>query len=117
MSKAYWIARSQVLDPVAYADAVRRAHAASAKLRMGKRLLVQGGRFQQLEGTTLFDRYVLIEFPDFESAVRFHGSPEYQEAAAIRISGGGITEVVIVEGLSPSSEVAHTLDERHQPIN
>ena len=43
-------------------------------------------------------RFVLLEFPTFESAVTCFQSPEYVAAASHRRSGAGIVENVIVEG-------------------
>ena len=99
MSKGYWIARSHIIDPVAYGEYALRAGEAANKLFNGARVLARGGRSISLEGTAAFERQVLIEFPDFEAALAFHASPEYQAAAAIRLAGAGINELVIVEGI------------------
>ncbi len=103
MSKAYWIARAQIIDPLAYGEYARLAGEAGAKLFDGARILSRGGRVTVLEGAPAFERHVLIEFPDFDAAVRFHRSPEYQAAAAIRLAGAGINELVIVEGVDDSN--------------
>ena len=106
MKKAYWIARSRIIDPVAYGEYARLAGEAGAKLfgeagakLFGEaRILVRGGDFRTIEGPVAFERHVLIEFPTFDAALGFHASPEYRKAASIRI-GAGINELVIVEGI------------------
>jgi len=39
----------------------------------------------------------VVEFPSMGQTVACHQSPEYQEAAAFRLKGAGINELVIVE--------------------
>ncbi len=95
--KAYWIARSRIIEPNAYGEYARRAGAAGEKLFNGARILARGGRAQILEGETAFTRHVLIEFPSFDAALGFYHSEEYQAAAAIRLAGAGVNELVIVE--------------------
>jgi len=97
MRKAYWIARSRIIDPVAYGEYVRLAGEAGAKLFGEARILARGGDFRTIEGPATFQRHVLIEFPTFDAALGFHASPEYRKAASIRV-GAGINELVIVEG-------------------
>jgi len=97
MKKAYWIARSRITDPVAYAEYARLAGEAGAKLFGEARILARGGDFRTIEGPATFQRHVLIEFPTFDAALGFQASPEYRKAASIRV-GAGINELVIVEG-------------------
>jgi uncharacterized protein (DUF1330 family) len=98
MKKAYWIARSRIIDPVAYGEYARLAGEAGAKLFGEARILARGGDFRTIEGPATFQRHVLIEFPTFDAALGFHASPEYRKAASIRV-GAGINELVIVEGV------------------
>jgi uncharacterized protein (DUF1330 family) len=98
MKKAYWIARSRIIDPVAYGKYARLAGEAGAKLFGEAKVLARGGDFRTIEGPAIFERHVLIEFPTFDAALEFHASPEYREAASIRI-GAGVNELVIVEGI------------------
>ena len=95
---AYWVARSKVNDPdqyKKYADLVP-----GILEKFGGRFLARGGKFEILEGTDKFQRFVVIEFPSFEKAVACHGSPEYREAEAHRQKdGAGELEIVIVESI------------------
>jgi len=50
-----------------------------------------------LEGDIPFDRIVVSEFPDVETAKKFYNSPEYQEARKHRL-GAAEFHMVIVEG-------------------
>lgn len=94
---AYWVARSKINDPEQYKKYTDRVPDI-LKLYGGK-VLARGGRFQILEGPEKFGRFVVIEFPSLEQAVKCHDSPEYQEASAFRKSGAGEVELVIVEGI------------------
>jgi uncharacterized protein (DUF1330 family) len=93
---AYWVARSKVNDPVEYKKYTDRVPGILKKY--GGKVLARGGRYKILEGPERFHRFVVIEFPSLEQAVKCHASPEYQEAAAFRKGGGGEVELVIVEG-------------------
>jgi uncharacterized protein (DUF1330 family) len=93
---AYWVARSKVNDPVEYKKYTDRVPGILKKY--GGKVLARGGRYKILEGPERFHRFVVIEFPTLEQAVKCHASPEYQEAAAFRKGGGGEVELVIVEG-------------------
>ncbi len=93
---AYWVARSRIVDPVAYKRYTDRIP--EIIRQHGGKVLARGGRYRIMEGPETFHRFVVIEFPTMEQAVACFESPEYQEAAAFRKHGGGIVENVIVEG-------------------
>jgi uncharacterized protein (DUF1330 family) len=93
---AYWVARSRIDDPVQYKKYTDLVPAIIA--RHGGKVLARGGKFRVMEGPDTFRRFVVIEFPTFEQAVACFESPEYQDAAAHRKTGGGIVENVIVDG-------------------
>jgi len=97
---AYWVARAKILDPVEYKKYTDRVPAILKKYN-GK-VLARGGRQEQLEGPETFERHAIVEFPSVEDAVACHQSEEYQEAASFRKDGGGINELVIVEGVEPA---------------
>lgn len=92
---AYWLARAKIVDPVDYKKYTDRVPEILAK--HGAKVLARGGRYQVLEGTEAFERFVVVEFPSLEQAVACHQSQEYQEAARFRLGGAGINELVIVE--------------------
>jgi uncharacterized protein (DUF1330 family) len=92
---AYWVARSRVIDPVQYKKYTDGVPAIIA--RYGGKVLARGGRFEVLEGTDRFHRFVVIEFPTFEQGVACYKSPEYTALAALRQDGAGEVETIMVE--------------------
>ena len=92
---AYWIARSKILDPVAYKKYTDRIP--DILKQYGGKVLARGGKYRIMEGPDTFHRFVVIEFPTLEQGVACFESPEYQDAAQFRKHGGGIVENVIVE--------------------
>jgi len=93
---AYWLARCKINDPVEYKKYTDQVPGIIAKF--GGKVLARGGRFQIMEGSDKYHRFVVIEFPTLEQAVACHRSPEYQNAAAYRRAAGvGEVEQVIVE--------------------
>jgi uncharacterized protein (DUF1330 family) len=97
--KAYWVARVKVHDPVSYGRYAEQVPEIVAKF--GGRFLARGGRFNVLEGTDKFDRFVVVEFPSFEQAQACHDSAEYTAAAAHRRNGAGENDLIIVEAAAP----------------
>ena len=94
MAKGYWIARIDVTDPEAY-KAYVAANAGPFK-KYGARFLVRGGRFENPEGSCR-TRNVVIEFPSYQVALDCWHSPEYQDAAALRLTAS-TGDLVIIEG-------------------
>ena len=93
---AYWLARSKINDPVAYKRYTDQVPGIIA--RHGGKVLARGGKFEVMEGPEHFERFVVIEFPDFESGVACFRSPEYDEAARHRReNGAGEVQTVILE--------------------
>ena len=92
---AYWIARARIIDPIAFKKYTDRSPSVIAKY--GGRFLARGGRFQIMEGPNEFNRFVVIEFPTFEQGVACYKSPEYTALAALRQSGAGEVETIMVE--------------------
>ena len=93
---AYWLARSRITDPVEYKKYTDLVPGILA--RHGGKVLARGGKYQIMEGPEDFKRFVVLEFPTFESAVNCFQSEEYKAAASNRRNGGGIVENVIVDG-------------------
>jgi uncharacterized protein (DUF1330 family) len=82
MPKGYWIARVDVRNEEGYKPYVT-ANAAIFK-KFGARFVVRGGKFECPEGLSR-SRNLVIEFPDYATALACYRSPdsaEYQGAAA-----------------------------------
>ncbi|MFZ2649933.1 MAG: DUF1330 domain-containing protein [Burkholderiaceae bacterium] len=95
---AYWMARARIDDPVEYKKYADRVPKIVASF--GGKILARGGKFQILEGTDRFSRFVVIEFATLAQAVACHDCPAYQEASAFRKREGvGEVEIAIVEAL------------------
>jgi len=92
---AYWVARSKVIDPVAYKRYTDLVPAIIAQYN-GK-VLARGGNFKILEGTDKYHRFVVIEFPSLADGEACFNSSDYQAAAANRRDGGGEVELILVE--------------------
>jgi uncharacterized protein (DUF1330 family) len=93
---AYWVARSRIDNPVEYKKYTDRVPGIIA--RFGGKVLARGGRYRIMEGPENFKRFVVIEFPTLERGIECFESNEYREAAAFRRNGGGVVELVMVEG-------------------
>lgn len=94
MAKGYWIGRVQVSDDVGYRRYVEANAAAFA--RFGGRFLVRGGPFEAVEGEAR-ERNVVIEFPDYATALECYRSVEYAEAMAHRLPAA-TADLIIIEG-------------------
>ncbi|MDO9476535.1 MAG: DUF1330 domain-containing protein [Pseudohongiella sp.] len=97
MPKAYWIVQVDIDDLEKYKDYVA-ANAAPFK-KYDAKFLVRGGRFETVEGTSR-SRHVVLEFPDYQSAMACWHSPEYQRAIALRQPVSTL-DLVIIEGYEP----------------
>ena len=94
MAKGYWIARVDVHSDEGYKP-YAAANPAIFK-KFGGRFVVRAGRFEAPEGTAR-SRNVVIEFPDYESALACYRSPEYQANIKVRLPHS-LAELVIIEG-------------------
>jgi uncharacterized protein (DUF1330 family) len=94
MPKAYWIGRVEVHNEDGYKPYVA-ANPAIFKA-YGGRFIVRGGQFECPEGESR-SRNVVIEFPDYATALACYRSPEYQANLKIR-QANAITDLIIVEG-------------------
>ena len=92
---AYVIATVHVTDESAYA--VYREMVAPTIEAYGGRYLARGGRAETLEGSGAPGRVIVVEFPDYERALAWYGSPEYAEAKLQR-QGSSRGELILVEG-------------------
>ena len=94
MAKGYWIGRVDVHNEEGYKP-YAQANGAIFK-KWGGRFVVRGGKHTGVEGQAR-SRNVVIEFPDYDTALACYRSPEYQENIKRR-QPHSTAELVIVEG-------------------
>ena len=94
MPKGYWVGRIDVHNADAYKNYVAANGTAFAKF--GGRFLVRGGKMETVLGSARM-RNVVIEFPDYETALACYHSPEYQAARA-KQEGGAEVDLIVIEG-------------------
>jgi uncharacterized protein (DUF1330 family) len=94
MAKAYWVARVDVHNDEGYKEYA--AHNPAIFKKFGARFVVRGGKFENPEGQSR-SRNVVIEFPDYETALACYRSPEYQENIKRR-QPHSLADLVIIEG-------------------
>ena len=98
MPKGYWIAHNDVHDAETYKGYIA-ANAAVFK-KYGARFLVRAGTYEAVEGPSRA-RHVVIEFPDYATALTCYRSPEYADAMKMRVDASE-GSVVVVEGYDPA---------------
>ena len=90
---------------VADAEAYKAYQAAAGPMlrQFGARFLVRGGRTEIVEGGAP-PRTAVIEFPDYDTALRCWNSPEYARAKALRqgVASGTVVIVESYDGPQPS---------------
>jgi uncharacterized protein (DUF1330 family) len=94
MAKAYWMAQIDVHDLQDY-----QAYLAANQIafrKFGARYVVRAGRAEAVEGTCR-SRLVVIEFPDYATALACYRSAEYQHAITLR-QGHAAVDIAVVEG-------------------
>ena len=94
MPKGYWIGRVDVHDEEGYKP-YAAANPAIFK-KFGGRYVVRGGKCDGVEGESR-SRNVVIEFPDYETALACYRSPEYQANIKVR-QPHSIADLIVVEG-------------------
>src|SRR5437764_10762710 len=94
MPKGYWIANVDITDAEGYKAYV--ASNAEAFRKYGARFVVRGGKSECVEGKSR-SRLVVLEFPDFATALACYRSPEYDKARERRL-GKSEVDLVVVEG-------------------
>ena len=94
MAKGYWIARVDVQNEEGY-KAYAAANPAIFK-KFGARFVVRAGKFEGIEGQSR-TRNVVIEFPDYATALACYRSPEYQENIKRRLPHS-TADLIIIEG-------------------
>ena len=94
MARGYWIGRVDVHNEEGY-KCYAAANPAIFK-KFGGRYVVRGGKFDGVEGESR-SRNVVIEFPDYETALACYRSPEYQANIKVR-QPHSIAELIVIEG-------------------
>lgn len=94
MAKGYWIARVDVTNDEGY-----KAYAAANPgifKKFGGRFVVRAGKSDIAEGSNR-SRNIVVEFPDYASALACYRSPEYQENIKRRLPHATV-DLVVIEG-------------------
>jgi uncharacterized protein (DUF1330 family) len=94
MAKGYWIAHVDVTDPDGYEKYKAANGVAFAKY--GGRFLVRGGTHLVARGAAKA-RHVVIEFPDYATAIACLESDEYKRAAKFR-DAASLSDIIVAEG-------------------
>ena len=94
MPKGYWIAHVDVSDDEGYKPYAAANQAIFKKF--GGRFVVRGGKSELMEGKSR-SRHVVIEFPDYATALACYRSPEYQENIKRRLPHSA-ADLLIIEG-------------------
>ncbi len=94
MPKGYWIGRVDVHNLEGYQPYTVNNPAIFQKF--GGKFIVRGGRFENPEGGSRA-RNVVIEFPDYATALACYNSPEYQANLKIR-QPHSQADIVVIEG-------------------
>ncbi len=94
MAKGYWLAQVDVTDAEAYKAYIAANQIAFRKY--GARYVIRAGRHQAVEGACR-SRLVVIEFPDYDTALACYCSSEYQHAITLR-RGYAVADIAVVEG-------------------
>ncbi len=64
--------------------------------KFGGKFIVRGGKFTSVEGQSR-SRNVVIEFPDYQTALACYNSPEYQANIKVR-QPHSIADLIVIEG-------------------
>jgi uncharacterized protein (DUF1330 family) len=94
MAKGYWVARVDVHNEEGYKPYMAANPAIFQKF--GGKFVVRGGKFIAPEGQSR-SRNVVIEFPDYETALACYNSPEYQANIKVR-QPHSMADLIIIEG-------------------
>ena len=94
MAKGYWIGRVDVKSE----EGFKPYAAANAAIfeKFGGRYLIRSGKFEAVEGNSRA-RNVVVEFPDYASALACYRSPEYQENIKVRLPHA-VVDLIVIEG-------------------
>ena len=93
-AKGYWIGRVDVHNEEGYKPYMAANPAIFQKF--GGKFIVRGGKVTGVEGQSR-SRNVVIEFPDYATALACYQSPEYQANIKVR-QPHSIADLIIIEG-------------------
>ena len=93
-AKGYWIGRVDVHNEEGYKPYMAANPAIFQKF--GGKFIVRGGKFTGVEGQSR-SRNVVIEVPDYATALACYQSPEYQANIKVR-QPHSIADLIIIEG-------------------
>ena len=93
-AKGYWIGRVDVHNEEGYKPYMAANPAIFQKF--GGKFIVRGGKFTGVEGQSR-SRNVVIEFPDYATALACYQSPEYPANIKVR-QPHSIADLIIIEG-------------------
>jgi uncharacterized protein (DUF1330 family) len=94
MPKGYWIGRVEVKSEEGYKPYAMGNQAIFKKF--GGRYVIRAGKYECVEGEAR-SRNVVIEFPDYATALACYNSPEYQQNMKLRLPHS-TADIVVVEG-------------------
>jgi uncharacterized protein (DUF1330 family) len=94
MAKGYWIGRVDVKSDDGYKPYAMGNQAIFKKF--GGRYVIRAGKYECVEGGAR-SRNVVIEFPDYATALACYRSPEYQQNMKLRLPHA-TADIVVVEG-------------------
>jgi uncharacterized protein (DUF1330 family) len=94
MAKGYWIARVDVANE----DGFKPYAAANQAIfkKFGGRYVVRAGKYESKEGSAR-SRNVVVEFPDYATALACYRSPEYQANVKVRLPHCTV-DLICIEG-------------------
>ena len=95
MAKGYWIARVDVHNDEGY-KAYRGGQPGRSSRNSAAASSCAAARFTAIEGQSR-SRNVVIEFPDYETALACYHSPEYQDNIKVRLPHS-VADLIIIEG-------------------
>lgn len=94
--KGYWVARCHITNGDEYSKYA--ALAGPIIESFGGIFLVRGGNQLEVEGG-IYERTVLVEFENIQTAEACYNSEVYQEALKNHVTNSAIRHVVLVEGV------------------
>ena len=94
MARGYWIGRMDAHDEAGFRP-YAAANPAIIK-KFGGRYVIRSGKFESVEGQCR-SHNVVIEFPDYATAMACYRSPEYQENIKRR-QPHSTADIVVIEG-------------------